>query len=199
MKSFFAGVAALLVLVSTSTADTKWVPDQAHTQVKFVVTHMVITEVSGIFKEFDFALTQPGEDFRGAKIEATIKTASIDTENEQRDNHLRGDDFFNAEKYPQIRFVSTRFEKTGDDTYRITGDLTIRDVTRPVALDAVYRGTLNDPWGNTKAGFRATGTINRQDFGVKWNKTLDTGGLVVSDEVEIILDVQLKQVKEGTS
>ena len=197
MKALIATVAALLMLVSTSKAETKWVPDQAHTQVKFVVTHMVITEVSGTFKDFEFTVTQPGDDFRAAKIEATIKTASINTENEQRDNHLRSDDFFNAEKYPQIKFLSTGFEKTGDKTYKITGDLTIRDVTRPVVLDAVYGGTIDDPWGNIKAGFKATGTINRQDFGVKWNKTLDTGGLVVSDEVEIILDVQLKQVKKG--
>lgn len=197
MKSILAGFAAFAVLVSTATAQSRWVPDPAHTQVKFVVTHMVITEVTGTFQEYDFAVTQPGDDFDSAQITATIKTASINTDNEQRDKHLRSDDFFNAEMYPEITFVSTNFEKTGEKSYKIAGDLTIRDVTKPVVLDAVYRGTINDPWGNTKAGFKATGTINRQEFGVKWNKSLDTGGLVVSDEVEIVLDVQMKKILEG--
>jgi polyisoprenoid-binding protein YceI len=198
MKSLLAAGAALVTLSSAMAAETLWVPDAAHTQVKFVVTYMVISEVSGTFKDFDFTVIQRGEDFRSASLEATVKTASVNTENEQRDNHLRSDDFFNAERYPEMKFLSTAFEKTGENTYKVTGNLTIRDVTLPVVLEAVYRGTVIDPWGNTKAGFKATGSIRRQDFGVKWNKTLDTGGLVVSDEVQIILDVQLKQVKKGT-
>jgi polyisoprenoid-binding protein YceI len=198
MKSLLAAGAALVTLSLAMAAETPWVPDAAHTQVKFVVTYMVISEVSGTFKDFDFTVIQRGEDFRSASLEATVKTASVNTENEQRDNHLRSDDFFNAERYPEMKFLSTAFEKTGENTYKVTGNLTIRDVTLPVVLEAVYRGTVIDPWGNTKAGFKATGSIRRQDFGVKWNKTLDTGGLVVSDEVQIILDVQLKQVKKGT-
>jgi polyisoprenoid-binding protein YceI len=198
MKSLLAAGAALVTLSLAMAAETPWVPDAAHTQVKFVVTYMVISEVSGTFKDFDFTVIQRGEDFRSASLEATVKTASVNTENEQRDNHLRSDDFFNAERYPEMKFLSTAFEKTGENTYKVTGNLTIRDVTLPVVLEAVYRGTVIDPWGNTKAGFKATGSIRRQDFGVNWNKTLDTGGLVVSDEVQIILDVQLKQVKKGT-
>ena len=198
MKSFLAAIAALVTFSSATAAETLWVPDAAHTQVKFVVTYMVISEVSGTFKEFDFTLIQRDEDFQSASLEATVKTASVDTENEQRDNHLRSDDFFNAEQYPDMKFVSTAFEKTGDSMYTIMGNLTIRDVTKPVVFEAIHGGTVIDPRGNAKAGFKATGRINRQDFGVKWNKTLDTGGLVVSNEVQIILDVQLKKVKEGT-
>jgi polyisoprenoid-binding protein YceI len=143
-------------------------------------------------------LVQPGTDFQNARIQATIKAASVNTGNDRRDNHLRSDDFFNATQYPEITFASTAFEKIGDSAYTITGDLTIRDVTQPVVLQAVYRGMVVDPRGNIKAGFQATGTINRQDFGVRWNKALDTGGVVVSDEVTILLDVILKQVKRDS-
>jgi polyisoprenoid-binding protein YceI len=198
MKALLASVGAILALVSTTFAETKWVDDNAHTQVRFTVVYMLVTEVSGSFKDFTVKVSQPNEDFRSAQIEATIQTASVNTENDKRDNHLRSDDFFNAEKFPEMKFVSVSFEKIDENRYKIAGNLTIRDVTRPLELDAVYGGTVTDPRGNTKAGFKATGTINRQDFGVKWNKALDGGGFVVSDEVEIVLDVQLKMVKDGT-
>ena len=198
MKALLTGASVILALVSTSFAETNWVDDNTHTQVRFTVVHMLVTEVSGSFKDFAIKVSQPNDDFRSAQIEATIRTASVNTENEKRDNHLRSDDFFNAEKFPEMKFVSASFEKIGENRYRIGGNLTIRDVTKPLELDATYGGTITDPWGNTKAGFKATGTINRQDFGVKWNKALDEGGFVVSDEVEIVLDVQLKMVKDGT-
>ena len=198
MNAVLVGGAALVGLASAAMAEVTWVPDQAHTQVKFTVTYMAISEVSGTFDAYDFTLVQPGTDFQNARIQATIKTASVNTGNDRRDNHLRSDDFFNATQYPEITFASNAFEKIGDSAYTITGDLTIRDVTQPVVLQAVYRGMVVDPRGNIKAGFQATGTINRQDFGVRWNKALDTGGVVVSDEVTILLDVILKQVKRDS-
>ena len=197
MKALLAAIAAFMIFSPASSAQTSWVDDNTHTQVRFTVEYMLVTEVGGSFRDFDIKVTQPNEDFRSATVEATIQTASVSTYNEKRDNHLRSDDFFNAEKFPEMRFVSTSFEKTADDRYLISGNLTIRDVTMPVELDATFRGAVTDPWGNSKAGFKATATIDRQEFGVKWSKTIDTGGLVVSDKVQIVLDVQLKEVKDG--
>jgi len=198
MNAVLVGAVALVGLASNAIAEVTWVPDQAHTQVRFTVTYMAISEVSGTFDAYTFTLLQPGDDFQGARIQAAIKTASINTGNEKRDNHLRSDDFFGAAQYPEITFASSAFEKVGDSAYTITGDLTIRDVTKPVVLQAVYRGMAVDSRGNIKAGFKATGTIHRQEFGVRWNRTLDTGGFVVSDEVHIVLDVQLKQVNRDS-
>lgn len=169
--------------------------DKAHSQVKFSVAHLVIAEVTGGFKEFDVSYSAPTEEFTDASIDATIKTGSIDTGNEGRDKHLRSDDFLNVEKYPDMRFKSTRIEKTGSGTYKITGDLTIRDVTKSVVLDTKYKGSVKDPWGNEKIAFRATATIDRFEFGTKWNKAIEAGGLVVGREVEITLLVQFSKQK----
>jgi polyisoprenoid-binding protein YceI len=139
-------------------------------------------------------LKQGKEDFSGSTVEATIKSASVSTDNDTRDKHLRSDDFFNAEKYPSVTFRSTSFEKTGTDTYTIKGDLTIRDVTKPVTLEAKLLGTVTDPRG-TRVGFRATTTINRFDFGVKWDRTLDSGGFVVSKDVEIKITSEMMKQK----
>jgi polyisoprenoid-binding protein YceI len=187
---------ALVLAVSGAVAQTTWKLDNAHSAVKFSVTHMVIAEVPGNFREFDVTFTQKGTaDFAGSSLTATIKTASINTDNEGRDKHLRSDDFFNADKYPAITFKSTSFEKTGTDTYVIKGDLTIRDVTKPVVLNARYTGTVKDPWGNIKIGFKATTAINRFDFGVKWNKAVEAGGLVVGETVDITLLMEFAQAK----
>ena len=189
----------ILVLIAATTAlyaqGTQWKADRAHSQVKFSVSHMVIAEVTGRFKEFTVTLEQPGQDFGGSKLEADIKTGSVDTDIESRDKHLRSDDFLNAEKYPDITFKSTSFEKTGNDTYKIAGNLTIRDVTKQVVLEAKYNGAVTDPMGNTKAGFKATTTINRFDYGVKWNKTIEAGGLVAGENVEITLLMELAKQK----
>jgi polyisoprenoid-binding protein YceI len=150
----------------------------------------VTIHVTGRFGEFDFTLVQKGEDFSGSDLSVTIKTASVNTDNEKRDGHLMSDEFFNAQKYPAITFKSTSFEKVSDDRYAITGDLTIRDVTKTVVLDTKYRGTVGTK-GKEKAGFKATTTINRFDYGVKWDKTFETGKLVVGEEVEITLLVEL--------
>jgi polyisoprenoid-binding protein YceI len=194
MKRIVLAAVALLIAVSGAVAQITWKQDPSHSQVRFSVTHMVIAEVTGNFREFEVSLVQKGtEDFAGSTLNATIKTASINTDNEGRDKHLRSDDFFNAEAYPAITFKSTSFEKTGRDAYLIKGDLTIREVTKPVTLTARYTGQAKDPRGNVKIGFKATTAINRFDFGVKWNKAIEAGGLIVGETVDIMLLMELTQ------
>jgi len=173
-------------MINGATAQTIWKADKAHSKIDFSVTHMVIAEVDGRFTDFDATLTASKDDFIDAKITATIKTTSITTDNDFRDKHLRSDDFFNADKYPEIKFKSTSIEKTGDNTYKIIGDLTIRDTTRSVVLDTKYNGQVV-AMGATKIAFKATTTINRFDYGVHWDKTIESGGLVVGKNVDITL------------
>jgi len=188
MNIFRRCIALVMLLASASIATaTTWKLDVAHSSVRFSVSHLVISEVMGSFGKFDATMESQAEDFSDAKINATINTASIDTENEKRDGHLRSDDFFNAEKFPEIRFVGTTIEKTGSDTYAITGTLTIRDSTRTVVLNTQYKGSVVDPWWNTQAVFKATTSINRFDFGLRWNTAMETGGLVAGETVEIML------------
>jgi polyisoprenoid-binding protein YceI len=182
-------------LVAVDAQATVWKQDPVHSQVKFGVTHLVISEVDGNFKDFDVTLSQLNPDFSGSTLEANIKTASISTDNDMRDKHLRSDDFLNAEKFPSITFKSTSFEKTGDNEFKISGNLTIRDVTKPVVLTAKFMGELTDARGVTKAGFKATGSISRFDYGVKWNKAVEAGGLVVSDKVDITLLMEMQKQK----
>jgi polyisoprenoid-binding protein YceI len=184
-QSFVA--ALLLFTVLPGFAQTAWKADKAHSGVKFTVSHLVIAEVEGRFTDFDATVTTTKDDWSDMAVQATIKTASISTDNERRDNHLRSDDFLNAEKFPELTFKSSRVEPAGKNTYRITGDLTIRDITRPVILDLTFKGVIRDPYGNTKAGFRATTTIDRFDWGVKWSKAMETGGLVAGKDVTITL------------
>ncbi|HLX12694.1 MAG TPA: YceI family protein [Bacteroidota bacterium] len=190
-----ATLAVGLGMAAPVMAQTTWTADKAHSSVNFTVTHMVISEVNGLFKDFDATLTATKPDFSDAVITASIKTASINTDNDQRDTHLRSDDFLNAEKYPAMTFKSTKIEKTGDGTYAITGNLTIRDVTKPVVLDTKFTGQVVTPWGVTAAGFKATTTIDRTDFGAKWNKALEAGGLMVSKDVRITLLFEFDQQK----
>lgn len=185
-------LAALLFLVSTlSFSQTTWTVDKSHSKVGFSVSHLVITDVEGFFKDYDAQITTDGDDFSKAKIDFTIKTASIFTDNNDRDNHLRADDFFNAEKYPAMTFKGKSMKKVGDKKYKLVGDLTIRDVTKQVELEVKYNGTVKDPWGNTKAGFKVKGEINRFDYNLKWNKAIETGSLVVGKDVELVIDLQL--------
>jgi len=185
----------LLLFVSLINAQTKnenvWVVDKAHSKIGFAVTHLLISEVEGYFKDFDLKVVTDREDFVDAKIEFTAKTASIFTDNEKRDAHLRSDDFFNSEKFPEMKFVSKSFKKVGKNKYKLTGDLTIRDVTKPITLDVVYNGTVKDPWGNTKAGFNVTGQLNRFDYGLKWNALTELGGAVVDKIVKLRIHVEL--------
>jgi polyisoprenoid-binding protein YceI len=185
----------LLLFVSLINAQTKnenvWVVDKAHSKIGFAVTHLLISEVEGYFKDFDLKVVTDREDFVDAKIEFTAKTASIFSDNEKRDAHLRSDDFFNSEKFPEMKFVSKSFKKVGKNKYKLTGDLTIRDVTKPITLDVVYNGTVKDPWGNTKAGFNVTGQLNRFDYGLKWNALTELGGAVVDKIVKLKIHVEL--------
>lgn len=173
-------------------APTKWTLDKAHSNVKFAVTHMVVTETEGSFKLFDGSMEHSNADFSDAKIEFTVDVNSVDTDNERRDEHLKKDDFFNAEKYPTIKFVSTSFVPAGEKKYKLNGNLTIRDVTKPVVFDVTYGGSINDK-GGVKSGFKAKTSINRFDYGLKWDKATEAGGLVVSKEVDITVNVELKK------
>ena len=163
--------------------------DAAHSDILFKVKHLMITTVTGQFKSFDGTLTSDAEDFSNASVSFTADINSIDTRNEQRDGHLKSDDFFNAEKYPQLQFTNGTLVK-GTDGYVLKGDLTIRDVTKPVELKAEYSGTMVDPWGQTKVGFEAEGVIKRKEFGLGWNAVTEAGGVVVSDDVKLQLNVQ---------
>ncbi|HEY4644001.1 MAG TPA: YceI family protein [Bacteroidota bacterium] len=177
---------------------TTWNIDPVHSRVEISVRHMLIAEVTGRFTDFGGSLVHTKEDFTDSKIEVVIKAKSINTDNEQRDNHLSSPDFLDAENYSDITFKSTAVEKTGNNTYRISGDLTIRGVTNPVVLDANYFGQVKDPYGNVRAGFKATASIDRFDYGVRWNQLLETGGLIVGETVNITLNVEfIKQVKSG--
>lgn len=178
--------------MSTATATkTTWGIDTAHSEVSFKVKHLVITNVTGYFREFEGNIEQTGEGWEGAIAHFSANTASIDTNQKDRDAHLRGDDFFNAEQFPTLTFQSTSFTKTGAHQYKMTGDFTIRDVTKSVTFDVHFLGEAKDPYGQHKAGFEITGTINRQEFGLRWSAVTEAGGLVVSDDVRIQLNVQV--------
>lgn len=172
----------------------KWVADPAHSEITFKVRHMMITNVTGILREYTIVVTTEEDDFTDAEIFFTGKATSITTGNEQRDTHLRSAEFFEVEKNPEITFRSTSYRKSGGN-YKLSGDLTIRGITKPVTLDVEFGGVQKDPWGGTRAGFTVTGKINRKDFGLNWNTVLETGGVLVGDDVKINCDVEL--VKES--
>jgi polyisoprenoid-binding protein YceI len=165
--------------------------DPAHTSVEFAVKHMMFTTVHGRFNEVDGTVHHDEADPSHSSVEVSIKVASIDTRVPDRDAHLRSADFFDIDKYPTITFRSTRIQADGAKSYHISGDLTIHGVTRPVMLEATEEGRGKDPWGGDRAGFSATATIDRHDFGLKWNQPLEQGGWLVGQEVKITLDVQL--------
>jgi len=192
---FYIIPAIFMVSGATGNAQTMWESDPVHSAVKFTVTHLVISEVEGNFKTFSGTMESSKPDFTDAKINFSVNIASISTDNEKRDSHLKSDDFFNAEKYPEMRFKSTRFIKLKDNKYQLKGELTIRDVTRPVTFDVIYGGTIKDPMGNTRAGFKATATINRFDYNLKWNALTEAGGAVVGKDVEIRINVEFVQKK----
>ena len=188
-------LAVLMMAGIVSNAQKQWVVDNAHSGVKFTVSHLVISEVEGNFKNFTGQMTAAQPDFSDAKINFTVDVNSINTDNEMRDKHLKSDDFFNAEKFPSMSFKSLLFKKTGDKRYDLVGELTIRDVTKKVKFNVTYGGTVKDPYGNTKAGFKATATINRLDFGLKWNNLTEAGGAVVGSDVNILLNLEFTQSK----
>jgi polyisoprenoid-binding protein YceI len=173
------------------TQETKWVIDPTHSKVGFKVKHLMISNVQGNFKEFDGAVATEGDDFSTAQISFSLNSASIDTEMADRDAHLKSVDFFDSEKYPTINFSGKGLKDLGDDLYELTGDLTIKDVTKSVTLSVEYGGIMADPWGNVKAGFSITGKINRKNFGLNWNAALEAGGVLVGEDIKISGDVEL--------
>ncbi|WP_109696459.1 YceI family protein [Chitinophaga deserti] len=168
-----------------------WKIDPAHSEIEFKVKHLMITNVTGHFAQFDATVTAGKDDFSDATISFDADVNSISTKNAQRDEHLKSPDFFDAPNHPKLTFTSTGVEKKDADTFVLKGDLTIRGVTKPVALNVEYSGVTIDPYGQTKAGFELTGKINRKDFGLSWSATTEAGGLVVSDEVRLIAAVQI--------
>ena len=164
---------------------TKWKIDGAHSEIGFKVKHMMISTVRGHFDDFTASVESNGDDFSNAEISFTAKTASIHTNNNDRDNHLKSDDFFNAEQYPELTFTSKSF-----DGNTLVGDLTIRDVTKEVTLDVEFNGVAVDPYGQTKAGFELEGKINRKDFNLTWSAVTEAGSIVVADEVKLAVAVQ---------
>ena len=166
-----------------------WNIDTSHSGVHFSVRHMVIAKVRGAFDEFSGTVELDEANPAASKVSVRIDAASIDTREEKRDAHLRSADFFDVENYPELTFTSTKVEKA-DDGYRVTGDLTIRGVTKEVVLAAESLGAGKDPWGNDRIAFSATTAVNRKDFGLTWNQALETGGVLVGDKIEISLDVQ---------
>jgi len=173
---------------------TVWDIDPAHTGVEFAVRHLMISTVKGRFAGVAGTVTT-GDDLTTAELDITIDAASIDTREPQRDAHLRSADFLEVEAFPSLTFKSRRVERLADDEYRVTGDLTVRGVTREVTLDVTSYGSTADPWGHEKAGFSAATKIKRSDYGLTWNAALETGGVVVGDEVKIAIDVELTKRK----
>lgn len=174
--------------MTTAVPAGTWVIDSSHSEVGFTVRHLMVSKVRGLFEKFSGTITV-ADDFTASKVEATIDAASVSTRDEARDNHIRTNDFFGVEEHPTWTFVSTGINSKGSD-YALAGDLTIKGVTKPVILDLEVLGVNKDPWGNTKVGFTASTKINRKDFGIEWNAPLETGGILVSDDVTITLEIQ---------
>ena len=173
---------------------SKWTLDKGHSNVKFTVTHMVVSEVDGSFKNFDGTVEHTKPDYSDAVVTFTVDVNSVDTDNENRDKHLKSDDFFNAEQFPQMKFQSTSFKPLGGNKYQLDGNLTIRDITKPVTFDVTYGGAINTQRG-AKVGFRAKTTVNRFDYNLKWDRATEAGGLVVAKEVVITINAQFNEVK----
>ncbi len=165
--------------------------DAAHSEITFKVKHLMITNVTGNFTKFDATMESDAADFSDAKISFEADVNSISTNNADRDGHLKSDDFFSAEKFPTLNFTSTSFKSNGGSDYSLTGDLTIRDITKSVTFPVEYGGTATDPYGQVKSGFEIAGKFNRSDFGLTWSAVTEAGGVMVSDEVKLHLSVQM--------
>lgn len=171
-----------------ATAKTKWILDPAHSELTFKVKHMMISNVKGEFKNFNIEIE--GEDIFNSPLNVTVDASSINTNNTDRDNHLKSADFFDAENHKELSFKSTSFKQEDDDEYELKGILTIKGISKEVALEVEFGGINKDPWGNEKAGFSVEGKINRKDWGLNWNAALETGGVLVSEEVKIAGEIQ---------
>lgn len=173
-----------------NTIMSTWNLDKAHSELEFKVKHMMISNVKGVFLDFDVIVDGNPENLSEAQVSVEIKTASVNTKSESRDEHLRSAEFFDAATYPAIIFKTTEIEKLDEDDFELRGDLTIKDITKPATFTAKYGGAAKDPWGNQKVGYTVYGKINRQDFGLTWNTALETGGVMVSEEVKFYAEVQ---------
>lgn len=177
-------------------AITKWVIDPAHSEVQFKVKHLMITTVTGHFRKFDLQVETESDDFSNARsLVFTAEINSVDTNNTQRDTHVKSNDFFAADKFPELKFVGKKLEKKEGNDYSLSGELTIRDITKPIMLDVEFGGIVTDPWGQTKAGFTVSGKIKRKDYNLTWDAVTEAGQVVASNEVRIHCEIQLiKQV-----
>lgn len=194
MKSSLIAV-ALIALSLGLKAQTKWVIDPIHSSVNFNIEHLVISEVEGKFKTYNGTISAAKPDLTDAVIDFSVDVNSIDTDNEMRDKHLIAADFFDAEKYPKMTFKSTSLKKVSGNKYVLNGNLTIRGITKPAKFDVIYGGTAKDGYGNTKAGFKGKGVINRFDYGLKYNGLTEAGGATLGKEVQIDLKLQFAQAK----
>ncbi len=186
---------AIAVIGNTVSAQSKWNVDASHSNVKFSVSHMVISEVEGSFSGYEGTLDAPGADFNNSTINFSVNVGTVNTNSEQRDGHLKSADFFDVTKYPTMNFKSTSFKKTTGNNYQLEGNLTIKGVTKKVTFDVTYGGTVKDPYGNIKAGFKAKGSIKRMDYGLTWSALTEAGGMVVGDEVAIMFNIELAKAK----
>ncbi len=173
----------------------EWAVDNSHSKIQFSARHMIIAEVTGHFNKFDIKASS-GESFEDTNIEVEIDAGSVDTGIQDRDKHLKSPDFFDVEKYQKITFKSREFNKISDEKYKLIGDLKIRGISKPIELDVTYGGQINDPWGNVRAGFRISGSVNRFDYDLKWNALMETGGAVVGKTINFTCDVEMVKTKE---
>lgn len=183
-----------LFSITLMSAQSKWNIDASHSSIRFAVDHMVISEIEGIFSTYEGSVITTTADFSDAKINFVVDVNSVNTDNAKRDEHLRGADFFETGNYPKMTFVSTSVQKTGNNKYNLKGNLTLHGVTKEITLGMTYGGTTKDPWGNTKAGLKVTGVINRIDFGLKYNSVLEAGSLMIGEEVAITAKVELVKI-----
>jgi polyisoprenoid-binding protein YceI len=193
--SIVSFIALVLISVQSTAQVYKWTVDKNHSNVKFTVTHMTVSEVEGTFKIFEGNVEVTKADFSDAKINFQVDINSVNTDNERRDNHLKSDDFFNGAQFPTMKFVSTAMRPLGNNKYQLSGNLTIRDITKPVTFDVTYGGTVNAGKGK-KSGFKAKTTINRFDYNLKWDRATEAGGLVVGKDVDIQINVEMDEVKQ---
>jgi polyisoprenoid-binding protein YceI len=177
-----------------ATTKEKWVIDPAHSQIEFTVKHLMISKVKGQFKDFDASIYTTGDDFMSAEIDCWIDASSVDTGNEDRDKHIRSADFFDVENHPQITFQANTVENVDSDgSYELWGNLSIKGITKKIKVDVEFGGVVKDPWGAEKAVFSINGKINRKDWELNWNAALETGGVLVSEEIKINCEIQLKR------
>lgn len=193
MKNSLASTILFFLLFTSTTHAQTWQLDKSHSFVNFSITHMVVSETTGSFKDFAATLDAKQEDFSDLNTTFTIQTKSVNTDNEKRDAHLRNSDFFDVEKYPTITFASTDFKKIAGNKYNLYGKMTMKGITKEVIWDTKYMGTIKLSNGKSKAGFKCSTTIKRSDFDMGWNKVLDVGGLALSDEVEITVNIELNK------